>query len=115
MPETTNVVPIKPSMTQSERERVEQLVWTPNQGRGWREPVITSSDLPCLEAALREFEDRDKPADRVFIVASLARLANHFRSDRPADAWQMLFDDYASDLFGISEPHLSEAIEAQRR
>lgn len=48
-------------------------------------------------------------------IALLARLANHFRSERPADAWQMLFEDYASDLNGISEAHLREAIEGHRK
>lgn len=48
------------------------------------------------------------------VIGAIARLANHFRADRPADAWQMLFEDYAADLDGISEAHLSEAIRKYR-
>lgn len=58
---------------------------------------------------------RQAPADRVLVIGLLARLANHFRADRPADSWQMLFEDYAADLAGISEPHMREVIDAARR
>jgi hypothetical protein len=46
------------------------------------------------------------------IIARLARLANHFRGERPEDSWTMLFDDYAVALAGISLPHLEKAIAA---
>jgi hypothetical protein len=59
-------------------------------------------------------EARQAPASRVTVIAALARLANHFRTDRPADAWQMLFEDYAHDLEGISEAHLAEVIRDYR-
>lgn len=47
-------------------------------------------------------------------MAHLARLANHFYSDRTPEAWKMLFEDYAEDLDGISEPHLREAVAGHR-
>ena len=49
------------------------------------------------------------------VIALLARLANHFRAERPADSWQMLFEDYAADLDGVSEVHLREIIDAHRK
>lgn len=76
---------------------------------------MSKTDLPCLRTALAAFETRQRPAERAAIVARLARLANHFRSERPADAWQMLFEDYAADLDGISDAHLAEIITAHRR
>lgn len=50
------------------------------------------------------------PADRVAIIALLARAANHHRTERPAESWQMLFEDYAEALEGISEGHLRDVI-----
>lgn len=49
------------------------------------------------------------------IIAGLARLANHFRADRPSDAWQMLFEDYSDDLMGVSEGHLQTILTKQRQ
>lgn len=68
-----------------------------------------------VSALQAELETRQIPADRVVIIANLARLANHFRTERPADSWEMLFDDYANDLHGISASHLVEIIDAHRR
>lgn len=113
----TNVVPIQnpKDLTPSERERVERLVWTQDQGKGWVTREINSSDLPYLRMAAESFEARQAPASREIIVALLARLANHFRSERPGDAWQMLFEDYAADLDGISDAHLREVIASHRK
>lgn len=58
---------------------------------------------------------RNEPASRATVIAVLARLANAVGPDRSADSWQMLFDDYASDLEGISEIHLREIATAYRR
>jgi len=58
---------------------------------------------------------RNQPADRKTVIAALARLANAIGPDRSKDSWQMLFDDYATDLEGISEAHLQEIIVAHRR
>lgn len=74
----------------------------------------SSSDLQFLAALERHLAARQTPTTRVAIVAHLARLANHFRADRPADAWQMLFEDYADDLDGISEVYLREIVLASR-
>jgi hypothetical protein len=75
---------------------------------------MTSTDLLFLADIERRFDARLYPASRVSLIAALARLANHFRSDRPADAWQMLFEDYAEDLQGISDQHLREIVTAHR-
>lgn len=112
----TNVVQFNDpqSLTPSEKARTEQLVWTEDMGRGWKIRPISSSDSHFLIAIERRLGARQEPTDRVMVIAQLARLANHFRSERPADAWQMLFEDYAEDLAGISETHLREIITAQR-
>jgi hypothetical protein len=57
-----------------------------------------------------DLQARQAPAAKSVVIAHLARLANHFRSERPADSWTMLFEDYAEDLDGISEVHLREVI-----
>lgn len=76
---------------------------------------MNSSDSQFLQAVEMRLEDRQAPTDRVVVIGHLARLANHFRTERPADAWQMLFEDYADDLAGISEPHLRDIVTAQRK
>lgn len=111
----TNVVEFKArDLTPSEREQAERLLWTENAGKGWKARSISSTDWQFLAALEQRLQDRQVPAGRVTIIAALARLANHFRTDRPADAWQMLFEDYAEDLEGISEGHLREIISSQR-
>lgn len=111
----TNVVEFRQKdLTPSERARAERLVWTEDLGRGWKARPITSSDSQFLTEVLERLDARLQPADRVAVIGAIARLANHFRADRPADAWQMLFEDYAADLDGISEAHLSEAIRKYR-
>ncbi len=84
----TDMTPVPTQvLTPSEQGRVEQLVWTLDKGRGWAVPAqpIPSEDLHLLQRSMAELEGRRVPADRVVIIAHLARLANHFRTERPAD------------------------------
>lgn len=62
-----------------------------------------------------ELERRQAPLARMALVGQLARLANHFRGERPAESWTMLFEDYASDLDGISGEYLAQIVEDWRQ
>ena len=48
-------------------------------------------------------------------MAPLARLANHFRNERNAAEWQMLFEDYLSDLKEFSAADIEQAVIDHRR
>src|SRR5690349_16010694 len=111
----TTIAITQSALTLYEKELVEQLVWTKDKGRGWKATPPPPRSRPLLAARIKELEDRQKPAGRVIVIRAVARLANHFRADRPPEAWQMLFEDYAEDLEGISEAHLVEVIQRYRR
>lgn len=113
--ETTNVVPLNAALATSKQELAERLLWTENEGRGWKPSPVTSSDLRSLEALESEFLERQRPTDRATIIAHLARLANYYGGDRTTQSWEMMFDDYALDLEGISEAHLRDIASLQRR
>lgn len=69
---------------------------------------------PWLTALERELDDVLRPATARSIVEQLARLSNHFRGERSAASWDMLFEDYALDLEGISSIHLAAALDETR-
>src|SRR4051812_16937036 len=105
------------ALTPSEQARAEQLVWTQDKGRGWNPfgMVTCSSDLQILHNLATELKARRPPAGRVMMVGLWAGFAILFRAEPPADSWEMLFDDYAADLQGISAAHLRDAVEGHRR
>lgn len=111
----SNVVSLNENLTTSSEALRERLLWTDNQGRGWKAREITSSDSRFLQSLEGGLQARNQPADRNTVIVALARLANAIGPDRSKDSWQMLFDDYATDLDGISEPHLQEILTAHRR
>lgn len=112
----TTVVPFQngQQLTTLQRECAERWVWTEDQGRGWKPLRLNSSELQTVDELASAYEGRQEPMQRERIIAHLGRLANHFHSDRTPQAWKMLFEDYAEDLSGISEPHLREVITAHR-
>lgn len=111
----SNVVLLNGNSTILNEELANQLLWTEDRGRGWKSRPITSSDSQFLTKLEAEIADRNRPTDRVTLIAVLARLANAIGGDRSAESWKMMFDDYAEDLNGISEAHLREIVAKHRR
>jgi hypothetical protein len=71
--------------------------------------------LPALKQLEEDMTAVLEPCDAKTIIRHLARLANYHWAERPADAWQMLFEDYAVDLEGISETHLETIVQSCRK
>ena len=82
----------------------------PLLGSGW-----TEIDIAALKEAERVLLCQEGFAVKPRVIALLARLANHFKNDRSAEEWRMLFDDYFEDLKEFSDGDIEEAITKHRR
>jgi hypothetical protein len=80
-----------------------------------RRPSITDATRADCRDAIAVVEAALVPAARAEIVAQLARLARHFRTQRSEPEWASLYRDYADDLAGIPPDILREGIVAYRR
>lgn len=74
-----------------------------------------SADAEALEVAAEALGMRLTQGRRETITAHLARLANHYTTERSKDEWRMLFEDYCEDLGEFSDAHVIEAIKDHRR
>jgi hypothetical protein len=103
-------------LTQCEAEQCERLLgFQQNEGKGWKANIPPSTALPSLTKLERQLDAALTAATTVQVIAQLARLANHYRGERPESSWDMLFEDYARDLDGISLAHLSAILDSARR
>ena len=76
---------------------------------------LTEAEAAALSEMMLVLDMRLKPGLRQTLVESLARIANHYNSERSPSEWQMLFEDYIQDLGEFSDATVSQALAEHRR
>lgn len=89
--------------------RAQQLLSEPLLG------PIGESDIAILREAEHVLAGQDAPALKQNVLGHLARLANHFSTDRSPAEWKMLFEDYWEDLAEFSDLDVHQALLDHRR
>lgn len=80
------------------------------KGAVWEPRAVSDEQAALLPELIDSFEAALQPAPREAIVTFLARLATHFWNEKTQTEWQILFEDYATDLAEMPLDILVEGI-----